>query len=55
MAWASEEDPLWSKPCLAYNVHAELDDACPDDLVQAQENLGLPGSWRCAARRLRST
>jgi hypothetical protein len=23
----SEQDPLWSKPCLAYNLHAELDDA----------------------------
>ena len=48
-AWASEEDPLWSKPCLAYNVHAELDDACRDDLVQVQESLRLPSSWalRC--------
>ena len=43
MAWASEEDPLWSKPCLAYNVHAELDVACRDDLVRVQQGLRLPG------------
>ena len=49
MAWASEEDPLWSKPCLAYNVHAELDVACRDDLVRVQQGLRLPPSWalRC--------
>jgi hypothetical protein len=41
--------PLWSKPCLAYNLHAELDDACRVDLVQGQERLRLPGTWalRC--------
>jgi len=44
-AWASEEDPLWSKPCLAYNLHAELDEACREDLVQVQERLQWPGSW----------
>ncbi len=33
-AWVSEEDPLWSKSCLAYNLHAELEDACQGDLVQ---------------------
>ena len=49
MAWASEEDPLWSNPCLAYNLQAELDDACRDDLAQVQESLRLPASWalRC--------
>jgi hypothetical protein len=49
MAWASEEDPLWSKPCLAYNVHAGLDDASRDDLVRVQHSLRLPRSWalRC--------
>ena len=48
-AWASEEDPLWSNPCLAYNLQAELDDACRDDLAQVQESLRLPASWalRC--------
>ena len=45
MTLASEEDPLWSKPCLAYNVHAELNDACRDDLVRVQHSLRLPGSW----------
>jgi hypothetical protein len=44
-AWASEEDPLWSKPCLAYNLHAELDDACRDELFQVLESLRLPSSW----------
>jgi hypothetical protein len=50
-AWASEEDPLWSKPCLAYNLHAELEDACREDLAHVQESLQLPGSWalRCPA------
>jgi len=44
-AWASEEDPLWSKPCLAYNLQAEFDDHCLDNLNHVQENLWLPGSW----------
>lgn len=49
IAWASEEDPFWSRPCLAYNLQAELDDACRDDLFQVQEQLQLSGSWtlRC--------
>ncbi len=49
IAWASEEDPLWSRPCLAYNLQAELGDACRDDLFQVQDKLQLPRSWtlRC--------
>jgi hypothetical protein len=42
---ASEEDPLWSKPCVAYNLHAELDNGCRQDLVNALDRLRLPGSW----------
>ena len=44
-AWASEADPLWSKSCLAYNLQADLDDTCRDDLCQVQERLRLPASW----------
>lgn len=46
---ASADDPLWSKPCLAYNLHAELDDRCREDLAEVQERLHLPGPWalRC--------
>ena len=33
----SEEDPLWSKPCLAYNLHAEIEPNCQASLAQVQD------------------
>jgi 2'-5' RNA ligase len=36
---ASERDPLWSEPCLAYNLHVELDAACRDDFAEVQGRL----------------
>ena len=35
----SEEDPLWSKPCLAYNLHAEIAPNCQATLAQVQDRL----------------
>jgi 2'-5' RNA ligase len=35
----SERDPLWSEPCLAYNVQAELEAACRADLAEVQQRL----------------
>ena len=51
---ASEQDPLWSKPCLAYNLHAELDAQCREDLADVQERLHRPslGALRCPAPSL---
>jgi hypothetical protein len=51
----SEQDPLWSKPCLAYNLHAELDAQCREDLADVQERFLPRPSWgalRCPARSL---
>jgi hypothetical protein len=51
----SEQDPLWSKPCLAYNLHAELDVQCREDLADVQgkvlDDLGW-GALRCPAPSL---
>jgi hypothetical protein len=51
---ASEQDLLWSKPCLAYNLHAELDTQCREYLVDIQERLHRPswGTLRCPASSL---
>jgi 2'-5' RNA ligase len=48
----SEEDPLWSKPCLAYNLHAGLDPDCQADFTRAQDRLSgyAPGTLRCPPR-----
>jgi hypothetical protein len=35
----SERDPLWAEPCLAYNLHAELDAAYREDFVEVQAIL----------------
>jgi hypothetical protein len=35
----SEEDPLWSKPCLAYNLHAEIEPDCQASLAEVQDRL----------------
>jgi hypothetical protein len=35
----SERDPLWSEPCLAYNLHVELDAACKEDFAEVQARL----------------
>jgi hypothetical protein len=35
----SEADPLWSHPCLAYNLHAALDESCRKGLAAIQERL----------------
>jgi hypothetical protein len=51
----SERDPLWSKPCLAYNLHAELDVPCREDLAGVQEKVLDELSWgalRCPASSL---
>jgi hypothetical protein len=32
-------DPLWGQPCLAYNVHAGLDEGCIDFLCGLQDQL----------------
>jgi hypothetical protein len=44
-ALVSEQDPLWSRPCLAYNLHAELDSRCREDFAELQGRLPLPASW----------
>jgi len=51
--FTSEADPLWSKPCRAYNLHAELHTRCREDLVEVQDRLDLP-SWalRCPSSSL---
>lgn len=43
-----------SKPCLAYNLHAELDAQCREDLADVQERLHRPswGALRCPAPSL---
>ena len=35
----SERDPLWSEPCLAYNLHAELGAECRKDFAEVQAHL----------------
>lgn len=42
-------DPLWGKPRLAYNVHAELVPRCRAELGRAQDRLNSigPGLLRC--------
>jgi len=39
----SEPDPLWGRPCVAYNLHAELGDECAHGLAEVQE--GLHGTY----------
>ncbi|HVA05507.1 MAG TPA: hypothetical protein VNG12_02080, partial [Acidimicrobiales bacterium] len=48
-------DPLWQRPCLAYNIHARPDRVCRDRLaaVQAEfSRLGEPGLLGCPAGSL---
>jgi hypothetical protein len=47
-------DPLWAKPCSAYNVHAELTPECRLEFAQAQERLHLlgPGLLCCPPETL---
>jgi hypothetical protein len=47
-------DPLWAKPCSAYNVHAELTPKCRLEFAQAQERLLVlgPGLLCCPPETL---
>jgi hypothetical protein len=50
----AKADPLWAKPCTAYNVHAELTSECRREFAQAQERLHVlgPGLLCCPPQTL---
>lgn len=48
-------DPLWNRPCLAYNLHARPDDGCRSRLSSVQDRLvrlGEEGLLRCPPESL---
>jgi hypothetical protein len=48
-------DPLWSRPCLAYNIHAHPDETCRGRLVSTQDRLARldeEGLLRCPPESL---
>jgi len=48
-------DPLWNRPCLAYNLHARPDDDCRGRLSSVQDRmarLGEGGLLRCPPESL---